>query len=65
MRDESVVRRDAEMWALVAELEAVRTTVRGFEAYNEFSQDGTCYGQEVFHDCASQMEAIAKKLREV
>lgn len=65
MRNDATIRRDAEMWALVAELEAVRATVRGFEAFNEFSEDGSHYGEEVFHDCAEQMEGIAKKLREV
>jgi len=34
-RDEGVVRMDAQMWALVAELEALKTERAGMEALNQ------------------------------
>lgn len=65
MRDDATVRRDAEMWALVAELEAEKTRVLEMKIHNKTATDGTFFGAHCFKDSAVAMEDIAKKLREV
>jgi len=63
-RDEGVVRMDAQMWALVAELEALKTERAGMEALNQ-GNGGPGYDEEAFYDVAKRMSDVARRLREV
>lgn len=60
-RGEGEIRQDAQMWALVAELEALKTERSGMEAENVCRADrgaAPAYGEEEF-------AALSKKLHEV
>lgn len=61
-RDEGVVRMDAGMWALVAELEALKAERAGMEALNQ-DNGGLGYDEHAFYDVAKRMEALANRLR--
>lgn len=63
-RDEKVVRRDAAMWALVAEMEAMKTDRSAMEAFNQ-GNGGPGYDEQAFYGISKGLEVIAEKLREV
>ena len=57
MRGEAEIRMDAEMWALIAQLEALKTD----RAMMDNSDDQ--YPDEAYLDLAKQMTVIAHRLR--
>lgn len=61
-RHEGVVRQDAQMWKLVAQMEAVKATVAGMIAENmqrEAVGASMAYGDEAFAEQAAALEKIA------
>ena len=68
MNQEGVVRRAAQMWALVAEMWAERTSVEGILSENELrksSGDSPAYSEADFATYAETLHSIARRLREV
>jgi hypothetical protein len=66
MRGEAEIRQDAQMWALVAELEALKTERIGMEAENECRKDrgaAPAYGEDEFLVVAKKMNDVAFLLR--
>ena len=66
-RDESAIRRDAQMWALVAEMWATKTEVDGMIAENELLKSNGCrpvYDEVSFVPRIRMLDEIARKLRE-
>ena len=66
MRGEGEIRQDAQMWALVAELESLKTERAGMEAENECRKDqglAPAYGEEQFTALAKKMSEVAFLLR--
>jgi hypothetical protein len=66
MRGEDEIRQDAQMWALVAELEALKTERIGMEAENECRKDrgaAPAYGEEAFMAVSKKMGDVAFLLR--
>lgn len=67
MMDEGTVRMQAKMFAYVAEIEAVKATIKGFEVKN-----ATCtisgiqpfYSDDAFFDQNRELRRLAKSLRE-
>ena len=55
-RGEPEIRQDAGMWALVAELEALKTDRAGMEAHGGYSE-------ESFYEVSKAMTKIAERLR--
>jgi hypothetical protein len=64
MRSEAEIRRDAKMWALVAELEALKTQRRAMEAHDE-STDGGHYTEESYFSISVEMQEVARRLEEI
>ena len=65
--DEKTVRMLAKTYAFVAEIEAVKATIKGFEAGNEARTargDLTLYNEQGFFDCNRELRRLAKSLRE-
>jgi hypothetical protein len=65
VRDDATIKRDAKMWSLVAELEALRCERDGMLAYNKATEDGGNYTEDSFYRIALAMREIGKKLEEV
>ncbi len=61
-RGEAEIRMDAEMWALVAELEHMKTMRVAMEAENESRRDkglSQAYGEKAFADLAQEMLRVS------
>jgi hypothetical protein len=66
MRGEAEIRQDAQMWALVAELEALKTERMAMEAANDHRRDqgfAQAYGEEAFVAVSKKMSDVAFLLR--
>ncbi len=59
MRNEATVRRDARLWALVAELEALRCERAAMEASDDQ------YHESAYLELAEQVREVKKKIEEV
>lgn len=57
MRDETTVRRDAKLWALIAELEALKTEREGMIGHG--------YSEGSFMQLAKKMREVKEKMEEV
>lgn len=64
-QSEHEIRMDANMWALVAELEALKARVAGMTAYNEAHPSGAKWTDKSFEQVMQAMRDIAQKLRSV
>jgi hypothetical protein len=66
MRGEGEIRQDAQMWALVAELEALKTERSAMEAENVCRADrgaAPAFGEEEFMALSKRMQEVAFLLR--
>ena len=53
------------MWALVAEMEAMRTEVAAMQAHDLSSQDGSAYSEAAYLELSSALKNLAAQLREI
>lgn len=66
VRDESVVRRDAVLWAHVADLWSLQATLEGMKARNtavDIHGAPPVHGEDAFEEVARQMEDVGRRIR--
>lgn len=66
MRGEAEIRRECEMWALVAELQAARADMEQMAAANAqraLESSSPAYGEEAFRRVTCECLSIAARLR--
>jgi hypothetical protein len=61
--DEGTIRMAAQMWALIAEMNAVIARIEGMRAFNTGQLDGAGYEESAFLSEEGALLEIAKKLR--
>ena len=61
--NEGEIRQAALMYALIADMEAIKARVEGMKAYNNSGFDNS-YAEETFENYTCELEQIAKRLRE-
>jgi len=60
--NEWTVRLAAQMYALVADMEAAKARIKGMERRNELNEIG--YNEEAFFTVQMEIEDIARRLRQ-
>jgi len=66
--DEAIVRMQAQVYAIVAEMEGIKAALYGMEWENKgriLKGESIAYPEQCFSDVRHDLEKLAKKLREI